>query len=458
MSNEPTSAASCWNANGTTTICTMLVLVAVAISARGDYDWGKAKFDGRTMGTTYHVAIEYNSYDFEELQYPPLVEDRLKEINSRMSTYDPRSDLSQFNASKSTDWFEVSSETAKVTSAALDIAERTGGAFDPTVGPVVNLWGFGPEKRRREPPTEEEIEDALKSVGYKLVDVRLDPPALRKSNPGVYLDLSGIAKGYAADSVAELLVDWDQRRAYADATMVEIGGEVRTQGKKWGRGQTSAQVPWRLGIERPDPSARMIKQIVEIDNGDGLATSGDYRNFFEHEGQRFSHTIDPTTGRPVQHRLTTVTVRAETCMEADALATALLVMGPEKGIEWATKNEVAAILVERTDDEFREQVTPAWEARGGSNSVPSPETSENKPQEGAMLTYFLLTAAVFALAVAGMAVGVLLSNRRIKGTCGGIAGLEGESGKTACELCSNPSPTCTGNPNETKPEDELAEA
>lgn len=402
----------------------------------GDYTWGEAKFSGATMGTLYHVSIEYNSYDYAEEAFQPLIDARLEEINALMSTYDANSALSRFNASRSTDWFEVSEELAMVVEKGLEIAEKTGGTFDPTVGPIVNLWGFGPDKRRTKPPTDEEIAEALKAVGYKNIEVQLDPPALRKTNPDVYLDLSAIAKGYAADAVVEVLSKPEGSKPVVDCAMVEIGGEVRTYEKK------RDDAPWRIGIERPDTDARLISKVVEIDNGDGLATSGDYRNFFEHKGRRYSHTIDPATGKPVEHRLATVTVRAPTCMEADALATALLVMGPDKGLVWANSHQVAAVLIERTDDGFRENATKAWvefEAERSTDSLPT-------KQESTMGTYFVITVFVFAVALTGMAIGVILSNRRIKGTCGGLAGLQDPSGKTACEICSNPSPTCTGTP------------
>lgn len=411
------------------------LLLAPASALLADYSVGEAKIAGRTMGTTYHATFDFNAYDWTEQKIQQAIDGRLAEINSRMSTYDPESELSRFNASRSTEWFPVSAETAKVVAAALDIAQRTGGAFDPTVGPVVNLWGFGPAGRRKAPPSDDEIQTALAQVGYQAIHVQSDPPALRKTNPEAYLDLSAIAKGYAADEVVRLLCPNTKYNTLA--AMVEIGGEVRTHGTKSKRDGT----PWRLGIERPDSDARLITKVVEIDNGDALATSGDYRNFFEHQGRRYSHTIDPATGRPVEHRLATATVRAPTCIEADALATALLVMGPEVGLDWANRHGVAAVLIERTAAGHREHLSGAWPAKPADDDSQVSPT----PQESTMGTYFVITAIVFAIAVAGMAIGVILSNRRLKGTCGGLAGLQDPSGKTACEMCSNPSPTCTGN-------------
>lgn len=399
-----------------------------------------AKLDGRTMGTTWHAVLEFNGDDSSAEDFEEQIEVRLAEINRLMSTYDPESELSRFNASQSTDWFEVSSETAVVISAALEIAEKSNGQFDPTVGPLVNLWGFGPNGRRRDPPSEEQIAAARANVGYQQVEARLDPPAIRKSNGEVYLDLSAIAKGYASDAVVERLGTPDDGKPFVDAAMVEIGGEIRTYGTK-SNGQ-----PWRLGIERPDSEFQMVRQVVAIDNGDALATSGDYRNFFADHGHRYSHTIDPGTGRPVTHKLASVTVRTPTCMEADALATALTVMGPEKGLAWATENRIAAVLVERTDEGFRELVTPAWE-RMEQFSKGANSTDSISAEDSSMFVYAVISLFVFGIALAGMAIGVILSNRRLKGTCGGIAGLTDTSGKTACELCTNPSPTCGGKNN-----------
>ncbi|MEQ8847536.1 MAG: FAD:protein FMN transferase [Botrimarina sp.] len=312
---------------------------------------------GPTMGTRYSLSVVGGDQQAAD-RLRRLVDERLAVVNKRMSTYDPGSELSRFNASDSIDWFGVSAETALVVRSALELAEATGGAYDPTVGPLVNLWGFGPDGRRDTRPTDDEIARAAERVGYGFVEARLDPPALRKQRPGVYVDLSSIAKGHGVDVVAELL----EREGVA-AFMVEIGGEVRTRGEKPG-GR-----PWRIGVEKvagdatTDSADRPLQLIVEL-RGESLATSGDYRNFFELGGRRYSHTIDPKSGEPVEHDLATVTVQAETCREADGLATALLVLGPRAGYDWAVERGVAALLVSRSEsDEHLEQTTPGWDER-----------------------------------------------------------------------------------------------
>lgn len=331
----------------------MSVLSGCATQTPPEAIW---KFSAPTMGTSYSVSvIGGDQADAERWQI--LVDERLAEVNRRMSTYDPRSELSRFNASDSTEWFEVSSETASVVASALELASESGGAYDPTVGPLVNLWGFGPGKRRESPPSDAEIAAAKDSIGYGLVETRLDPPALRKSKPAVNLDLSSIAKGHGVDAIANLLSGQG-----VTSFMVEIGGEVRTRGAKPGG------KPWRIGVEKVDESliptggGRRFHRVVELVDR-SMATSGDYRNFFEHGGRRYSHTIDPTTGQPVTHDLATVTVVAETCREADGLATVLLVLGPQAGYDWAVERGIAALLVSRgEDDQYLEKTTPAWES------------------------------------------------------------------------------------------------
>ena len=304
------------------------------------------------MGTRYEVRLAAGD---EQSVWPPgeqvqlRVDERLAEINRRMSTYDPESELSRFNRLNSSEWFGVSAETVKVVALALEIAERSSGAFDPTIGPVVNLWGFGPEKHREKLPSDEAVVEALGRVGYKQISVRREPPAIKKAKPDLYLDLSGIAKGYASDAISSLLLELGYEN-----TMVEIGGEVRARGVK---ADGSA---WRIGVEQPDNRGRGLQVVAHLIDA-GMASSGDYRNFFEHEGIRYSHTIDPTTGRPVTHSLAAVSVVAASCMEADALATALLVMGDQKGYDWCQEQEVAAMFLARRGEKIVQLATPRFQ-------------------------------------------------------------------------------------------------
>ena len=307
------------------------------------------------MGTRYSVRIvdESGTHDapLKLAAIQDHVESRLNDINRQMSTYDPQSELSRFNSYRGNDWFAVSPATAHVVEFALQLAVDSGGAFDPTVGPLVNLWGFGPKKRKESPPSEEEIAAARALVGYTNLAVRTDPPALRKLHADLYVDLSAIAKGFAVDEISQLLEELG-----ITSSMVEIGGEVHTRGSRPGG------LPWRIGVEQPDLRARKLRKVYQLYDA-AIATSGDYRNFFEYEGVRFSHTIDPATGQPVRHQLATVAVLADSCLEADALATALLVMGDHQGYDWCVEREVAALFLVREGTDVVQRATPRFQAR-----------------------------------------------------------------------------------------------
>ncbi|MDH5499966.1 MAG: FAD:protein FMN transferase, partial [Gammaproteobacteria bacterium] len=227
-------------------------------------------------------------------------------------------------------------------------SEKTSGAFDITVGPLVNLWGFGPDGIVRSPPPDREIETAKTRVGYSHLQADCSKPAIRKDIPRLYLDLSAYAKGYAVDRISELL----DKMEIADY-LVEIGGEMKL------RGFNAEKQKWAVAIEAPLQNERQVQRIFRITN-QSVATSGDYRNFFESNGQIFSHTIDTRTGRPVRHGLASVTVVAETTAIADALATALLVLGPEDGMMLAQREGLAAYFLIRTSGGIEAKMSPAF--------------------------------------------------------------------------------------------------
>jgi thiamine biosynthesis lipoprotein len=306
---------------------------------------------GRTMGTSYHVRLDHLPRGVSADRLQAEIDARLDTVNDQMSTYRPGSELSRFNRAPADAWFAVSSATAQVVAAALKVSEQAGGAFDPTVGPLVDLWHFGPgaDIGEVEPPSPAAIEAAKQAVGYRSVAVRLDPPALRKHHAGTRLDLSAIAKGYAVDVIAEYLASLGVKNH-----LVEIGGEVRAAG------ESAAGRPWRVGIEKPLEDARGIYKVVALRDA-ALATSGGYRNFFVSDGRRYSHTIDPRTGSPVEHNLASVSVLADDCMTADAWATALMVLGPKAGYEKAKQLGLAALLLVEEDGRFMEHATPAWD-------------------------------------------------------------------------------------------------
>ncbi len=301
---------------------------------------------GATMGTVYTVKVVAPPAGLDGAALQPEIDAILGRITDRMSTWEPDSELSRFNASATTQWVAVSDETARVVREALAVSRLTEGAFDVTVGPLVDLWGFGAAPRSDESPSEAQVAAAREKVGYQRLHVREESPALRKDHPELRVDLSAIAKGYAVDQVAEHL----ESRGFG-AYMVEVGGEVRARGPHPRGG------PWRIGIEKPIAGGRSVQRVLHVEDG-GLATSGDYRNFVERDGQRLSHTIDPRSGRPVTHRLASVTVVADSCMRADALATGLLALGPEKAADLARREAIAALFLIRGEEGFREEATP----------------------------------------------------------------------------------------------------
>jgi thiamine biosynthesis lipoprotein len=300
------------------------------------------------MGTLYTVKVVDPPRSVEPQDLRAGVEGVLRQVDTRMSTYRQDSELSRLNAARTTEWITASPELVTVLKEALWVSEATGGAFDVTVGPLVNLWGFGPGGGADKVPPEGAIQAALARVGYRRLHVRSSPPAVRKDRPDVYVDLSAIAKGYAVDRVADYL----QSRG-TENYMVEVGGEIHA------RGYNARATAWRIAIERPSAKARAVQLIVALDDA-GVATSGDYRNYFERDGHRYSHTIDPTTGRPITHALASVTVIAPSTMHADALATGLMVLGPEKGYALAQRLGLAAFIVVKAEDGFRERTTPAF--------------------------------------------------------------------------------------------------
>jgi len=295
---------------------------------------------GNTMGTTYQVRIA-TAKPMDEDDLAARIHAAVDLVDRQMSTWKPDSDLSQFNASGTDVWVSVPNDLARVVKTALGISRSTQGAFDVTVGAAVNAWGFGPDGPASKIP------DRQPFGVWQHLDVRDDPPALRK-NTKMYVDLSGIAKGFGVDRICDVLEEMD-----LTDYLVSIDGETRVSGSKPGiDGQ------WRVAVDTPtdgDGEAD-VWDVLQLKNC-AIATSGDYRRFFDHDGQRFAHTIDPHTGTPVQGAAASVTVMMPTCMLADAWATALLVMGPQKGIAIAQARNMRALFLFRDEAGFREVTT-----------------------------------------------------------------------------------------------------
>ncbi len=302
---------------------------------------------GKTMGTTYSVKfIPPSGQAITLLKVAKAIQNELDEVNAQMSTYDPGSEISRFNASESIDWFEVSQDTAEVVQLALAVSEQTDGAFDVTVGPLVDLWGFGPEGRADSTPGEGLLKRTVDICGYEKLKVQLDTPAIRKSVSELRIDLSAVAKGHGVDRVAKVLQEQGIEQYY-----VEVGGEVRTRGKKIDGSS------WRVGIEKPIVGQRDIEAVVEL-SGNSLATSGNYRNLYELGSEEISHTIDPRSGRPIQSSVVSASVISEDCSEADAIATSMMVLGEEQGMQLAAQHGWAVLLMVRNGDEIKQILSP----------------------------------------------------------------------------------------------------
>lgn len=321
-------------------------------------------WSGPIMGTAYTVKAIGLPAAVSRSEAGAEIASRLERINQLMSTYLDDSELSRFNRTEAGEWYRVSEETAIVVAAAIGLHRLTGGAFDITVGPLVNLWSFGPDGTPERVPDDDEIAAAALRCGSDKIDVGLEPASLIKSRDDVYVDLSAIAKGFAVDQVAEYLDEIG-----VTSYMVEVGGEVRARGRK------SDGSAWRIGIEAPQlDGGRSLSRAVPLLDG-ALATSGDYRNYFEVDGVRYSHTIDPRTGRPVRHALASVTVVAESCARADGLATALMVLGPVEGRALAQKNDIAALFLVRTESGIVEDESAAFTRLiGAMNQEAKPES------------------------------------------------------------------------------------
>jgi thiamine biosynthesis lipoprotein len=294
------------------------------------------------MGTHYEIRIAGDGLD-DALRERVVAESehRLDEVDAWMSDWNPASEISRFNALRDTSDFPVSKETASLMAFAIELNETTDGAFDVSVGPLVALWGFGRGARIDGPPSNEEIAELRGHTGPGKLRVRISeggsPAWLGKNDPETQVDLSAIAKGFGVDHVAAGL-EMLGRRDY----LVEIGGEVRARGERPGGG------PWRVAVEKPIDEGRQVQSVVELKDR-AMATSGDYRIFYEEDGRRYSHTIDPRTGRPIEGGPASVTVLAETTTAADAWATALMVLDAEKGLELADEHGLAVLLLMRTE-------------------------------------------------------------------------------------------------------------
>jgi thiamine biosynthesis lipoprotein len=332
----------------------LVFLFSVWIGVVGCSREAEIRWSGKTMGTTYHITVVAGSR-IKESDLRDAAEAELEAVNRSMSVHLPDSEISRFNSLNSVEEsFAVSERFQNVLEVSRNLFDGTGGAWDGTVLPLVRLWGFN--TREQTPiPSPEDIDRLLPHIGFSHIQF-VEPGHIRKDLASLNLDLSSVAKGYGVDRVASVLRSWGIRRF-----LVEIGGEVFASGEK------SPGKPWRVGINTPERNAPVdqVATVVEL-RDKALATSGDYRNYREVDGRFFSHILDPRTGRPTSNGVISVSVLADSCALADGLATALMVMGPEKGLKLVgSLNGVECLILVRGRNG-----TIVTHASGGFKTVP----------------------------------------------------------------------------------------
>jgi len=302
------------------------------------------KLNGFTMGTSYQITLQTTEKKANRLHQQ--IETKLKLINQLMSTYISDSELSKFNRSTSLECQTISDETYYVIENALKVSEMTRGKFDVTLAPLISEWGFDNKQTNDLIPSETRIKELLRQTGYK--NVYLGKQCIQKRHQNISINLSAIAKGFGVDQISKFL-STNGIQNY----LVEIGGETAS------KGVNSRATPWRLAIEAPIEQKRQIQQVF-TPLGLGVATSGDYRNYFEKNGKKFSHTIDPITGEPITHQLISVTVLHKQTMLADAFATAFMVMGVEDSLSFAEKHKLTIYLLIKKGDGFKTIYTESF--------------------------------------------------------------------------------------------------
>ena len=370
----------------------VILFVTIFVTLAAPINADLLKLNGKTMGSYYAIVID-GAAESNAAEIQTEIEAVLADVNRQMSTWDPESEISKFNQSDSIDWFSVSPEFAMVVTASIRIHKLTGGAFDPTVAPLIELWGFG-ATRPKSFPTQEAIDAARSNTGMQFIEVRQEPPSIRRTRSGITLNLSALAPGHGTDRLSERLTQLGY-----PSHVVDIGGEVRT-GIRKANGEK-----WRLGVESPLGGIRRVFECSEM----SVSTSGNYRNYFVYKGMRYSHTIDPTTGQPVMNPPASVSVLSDSCMTADGLATGLMVMGIEQGLQFAKQQGLSVLFLEVVDVEtVVEHATGEFHAGAEFRMQPVAQNlaDEQRPP-------FVAVLAIFLLAVTGTVVSLLARNREL---------------------------------------------
>ena len=320
-------------------ICAAVVLFAATHAFAAE----PVALTGRALGTTWTVKFLQPAPPLNPATLTARISATLERLEQQFSTYRPNSELSRFNLARTTDWITVSPELARVATDCRALSVLTGGAFDATIFPLVDLWGFGPQRRSGPPPSAAEISAARARTDFRRLESRAAPPALRKTSADLAADFSSMAKGFAADTVAAQLSALGSTDHY-----VQIGGDIATAGPR----------PWRVAIEQPAGSAPLA-HVFDL-AGQSLSTSGDAHNSFTHAGRRYGHILDPRTGEPVASPLASVSVIAPTCAQSSARATALFVLGPDAGFALAVRERWSALFLIREGPSFTAHPTPEF--------------------------------------------------------------------------------------------------
>lgn len=309
---------------------------------------------GPTMGSTYSVKYVAGPEAADKAQLKHETESILADIDKQLSTYRSDSDIEVFNALPAGQCMSAPRGVRELVLAGQQLSEESDGAFDLTIEPLLNLWGFGPQGRGERVPSPEEIARVQQDVGHSYL--RIEGDQLCKDR-AVQVDFNSIAAGYAVDQVAAAL-----EASGVSSYLVEITGELKAQGRK------PDGSPWRIAIEAPRDHERVAQRVIELD-GLGVSTSGDYRNYFERDGKRYSHTLDPQRGAPIDHHLAAVTVFDPSTLRADGLSTVLMVLGPERGLAYASERNIAAFFVIREEQEFVSKSTNAFDELFGAGAA-----------------------------------------------------------------------------------------
>lgn len=312
---------------------------------------GTIDISGPIFGTNYGITV-VGDYPGGSEKLRTDAEKLLNGINAEISTFDRSSELSRFNDSASTEPFPVSEDTATMMIAAFSAGRETKGVLDVTVGPLVELWGFGRVKRDEGyVPSDAEIAEAKKLVGLDKIhlDYGYEGATLRKDISGMRIDLATVGEGFAADKLAKMLDEAGVRNY-----LVHVAGAMRT------KGFNQQGAPWRIAIEEPDGTIGSVNAKIDIHNM-GVATAGSYRNYFEKDGKRYSHALNPNTGRPIEHETVSVTVIGESALFADAMDTGLLILGADEALKWADERNVAIYCLIKTKDGFKARYSRAFE-------------------------------------------------------------------------------------------------